>query len=543
MKCGQLYQYNITMAGKAKIQVDMFEVQLGAALLIQMRDDEGNPVRILADAGVKASGYSNDHVLKKLPEAIRSFEPDETWSKFHIDLMIGTHYDADHLEGLVPIILDKNVVIKEAWLPPVADDSPTPGRGERGGAPSTLAERFQREDGQVQLHSYLQEQLRVCDELHAVEQQAENLLTERQAFAGGRVQRRTPPGRSRDGSNDLLESFSYHIEDASQTLGENGHSHADEPFDIEEEEAPDQGYIALFESAFRKSRNTLFEAAWRDNTAKARTDYNNFALLRKATAKKAINANALAKVAMALRDRRVRTYFRTIPDGTPVHYAWDGMSFNPVSAKPAGGVSLALLGPSISLVRKHTTALPILEMARAMHSLIPIKPITPSNQLSYILRLEAHDQGLLVTGDAGCVDFKPAGRGATYYNGLLSAMLPLHVIQVAHHAGYNAHFYRVLDAAKYNGQKQGTFLLLSHAVSDPTRPSAVFAAFMDGLSPNDGHPKLLFTSRPERTKVVSFIGNVHARVPGSSPSTDKGDVRLIYNASGWNVLKHSVLVR
>jgi len=34
------------------IQVDMFEVQLGAALLLQFRIDSGQVVRILADAGV-----------------------------------------------------------------------------------------------------------------------------------------------------------------------------------------------------------------------------------------------------------------------------------------------------------------------------------------------------------------------------------------------------------------------------------------------------------------------------------------------------------
>jgi hypothetical protein len=541
---GPLYQNNKAMAGEPSIQVDMFEVQLGAALLLQMRDEEGKPVRILADAGVKASGYSNDHVLKKLPQAIRSFAQDETWSKFHIDLMIGTHYDADHLDGLVPIILDKNVVIKEAWLPPVADDSPGQGIGAPGGAPSMLAERFQREDGQAQLDSYLQEQLRVCDELRAVEQQAEELLTERQAFAGGRIQRRTAPVRSRDGATDLLESFRYHIEDASQTLGENGHSHADERFDIEEEaeeETPGQGYITLFESALRRDHVAFFESAWRDNTAKALVDYNNFAILRQVTAKKAINANALAKVAMALRSRRVPTYFRTIPDGTPVHYAWDGLSFKAVSKKPTAGVSFALLGPSVGLVRKHSAVLPMLEMARAMRLEIPIKPITPSNQLSYILRLEAHGQGMLVTGDAGCVDFKPTPRGQ-YHQALLDALLPLQVIQVAHHAGYNAHFYRVLIDAKYPAYKRGSYLLLSHAVDDKTRPSDEFTLFMQNVGVDANGPKLLFTSRPIASRVAAFQSLIHPSISPGEHEPDKGDVRLTYDSAGWRVDSHSVRI-
>ena len=38
------------------IQIDMFEVQLGAALLLQFRTENKNVVRVLADAGISASG-------------------------------------------------------------------------------------------------------------------------------------------------------------------------------------------------------------------------------------------------------------------------------------------------------------------------------------------------------------------------------------------------------------------------------------------------------------------------------------------------------
>ena len=43
------------MTAAADIQIDMFDVQLGAAMLLQFTID-GENVRILADAGVKASG-------------------------------------------------------------------------------------------------------------------------------------------------------------------------------------------------------------------------------------------------------------------------------------------------------------------------------------------------------------------------------------------------------------------------------------------------------------------------------------------------------
>ena len=86
-----------------KIQLDMFEVQLGAAVLLQFRTEK-SIIRVLADAGVHASGYPIDHVHKKLVPAINDFSDSKDGAR--LDLIIGTHYDADHLEGLVPIIND-----------------------------------------------------------------------------------------------------------------------------------------------------------------------------------------------------------------------------------------------------------------------------------------------------------------------------------------------------------------------------------------------------------------------------------------------------
>lgn len=108
------------------IQVDMFEVQLGAALLLQFQLEKGQVVRVLADAGVdKSSGYPIEHVFNKLFDA--GGTPSSVWSDFNdskpkLDLIIGTHYDADHLRGLIPIIKKLDLEIDEIWLPPVQDD-------------------------------------------------------------------------------------------------------------------------------------------------------------------------------------------------------------------------------------------------------------------------------------------------------------------------------------------------------------------------------------------------------------------------------------
>jgi hypothetical protein len=59
-----------------------------------------------------------------------------------------------------------------------------------------------------------------------------------------------------------------------------------------------------------------------------------------------------------------------------------------------------------------------------------LKSIMPSNQLSYVMRFSAENQGILVSGGAGCADFKPGGR-RPYYTELLKALPPLRVVQVA----------------------------------------------------------------------------------------------------------------
>jgi hypothetical protein len=74
------------------IQVDMFEVQLGAGMLLQFGRKGKPPIRVLTDDGVHASGYSSDHVHKKL---LRIFA-EAPGSPARIDLMIGTHYTKSH---------------------------------------------------------------------------------------------------------------------------------------------------------------------------------------------------------------------------------------------------------------------------------------------------------------------------------------------------------------------------------------------------------------------------------------------------------------
>jgi glyoxylase-like metal-dependent hydrolase (beta-lactamase superfamily II) len=100
-----------SLAGSAlRIQVDVFEVQLGAAVLLQFRSGDSDVVRVLADGGVRAAGYAVDHVHAKLYATFAKLRADQK----RIDLVIGTHCDEDHLRGLVPVINDSKIDIGEA---------------------------------------------------------------------------------------------------------------------------------------------------------------------------------------------------------------------------------------------------------------------------------------------------------------------------------------------------------------------------------------------------------------------------------------------
>jgi hypothetical protein len=156
------------------------------------------------------------------------------------------------------------------------------------------------------------------------------------------------------------------------------------------------------------------------------TNYN-FAGIRKSAADSAITAISLAKVVEALRQKRPQTpvVCHMVHDGRPLRFVWRSESgrFERGSRLTAQGPEILLLGPSESLIEKHRNRLPVAEYAwMARVAMLPIKYITPSNQLSYVARFRAEGQNILVTGDAG-VSISVLGRGQPYYrqNALLDS--------------------------------------------------------------------------------------------------------------------------
>lgn len=514
------------------IQLDMFEVQLGAAILLSFGID-GRKVRVLADAGVKASSYAADHVLQKLNQIFGD-------GPRRIDLIIGTHYDEDHLVGLVPIIKDETISIGEAWMPPVADDIANSPVDQPVAASQLLAHKFKGESGRAALAEYLDAKRRDITVVTNIAEDLANRDLDRSEFnLQGKYFRVAPDAVNMPGDLSVFR----------QVLGEDDCDHG-----VEQELEPDplvEDLIATvrrsglgnrwYFSEYGSTKDLVAHAKWL-NTDQPNVEAAQLASLvsvRKGLAKDAINAKALHDVVQALDARSIPIRTEIIEDGVPRTYRWSATDDRFVLAKaPVDGLRFTLLGPSKSLVKKHRDRLPVVEASKiALLFRGEIRSITPSNQLSYIGCFGFLEQGILVSGDAGCVDFK-SGRDS-YHQPLLDAMTPLHVIQVAHHGGNNAHFYRALDAAKYPEQDAQSYLLLSHAFHDKTRPSDVFHDFLLMTLGKGDDVKLLFTSEPTRDKVVDYLNAIQPTV-GTAGLT--GDIRLEFASGTWNVTKHAVAV-
>jgi hypothetical protein len=513
------------------IQVDMFEVQLGAALLLQFQTPDGS-VRVLADAGVKAGGYPVDHVHRKLPEAFESFGDPAR----RIDLMVGTHYDEDHLVGLVPIAADESISIGEAWLPPVCDDTEDPVPSRALTSDDLLVTRLAGPDRADRLADYLQAKNQLCVQAARVERAADAVRPDRPRAIRPVLDLRAPRGASP--ATDWAAVFRAHADDAAITLGDRvpDQTHADVLYECAADSVPLTPRRAG--SADVPPATDRWPERWAEEPPRAGADARDLAIIRRATARDAINAIALAEVVTALVARGIPIRCPIIPDGRPSRFAWSSARrrFLPTTGTSTSGLGLTLLGPSAGLVAKHWHRLPVGEyVARSREARIPLLSITPSNQLSFVARFESGGQGILICGDAGFVDFAPAG--GEYSPELLAALVPAHVVQVAHHAGNNAHFYRALLAAGYADQPGQSLLLVSHATRDRHRPSAAFAAFVGQLPPGPDGPKLLFTSKPSADRVRAVRSAAH---PPIGTAHLVGDVRMSFDGDVWQVDRHSV---
>jgi hypothetical protein len=523
------------------IRIDMFEVQLGAAILLQFADESG-PVTVLADAGVKASGYAPDHVYNKVLPIL------DGNGERRIDLIVGTHYDEDHLNGLVPIIDDVTISIGEAWMPPVVNDTQAFAFDQTLSGGDLLPQQFHGEAGTQILIDYLATKRADCQLIEALESTANS--NDINFFAAHAAAELRFDGDLLDLSYFRAQLGQDHDHDhpehdpASDGDPVIGHALAAEidPVSIVDEEAANR-MLARYPFYLRPGSARDVHSRLNDVRADAPSvgaaQSRSLANIRKSAAKDAINAKALHDVMQALAARNIAVRSEIIDDGEPRRYRWDPGARRFLAAKPdAAGLSFTLLGPSRSLVKKHRDRLPVLEAAKvALAFRGEILSITPSNQLSYIGRFAHAEQGVLIAGDAGCVDFSNGPN--SYYPKLLAALEPLHIVQVAHHGGNNAHFYRVLKAARFPEQTTPSLLLLSHAFHDRTRPSPAFEDFLLTTLDEGDDVKLLFTSEPTRSKVAAYLAAIHP-LAGVAAKADVGDVSIVFDQGAWAVKTHAI---
>lgn len=520
----------------------MFDVQLGAALLLQFEGAKG-PIRVLADAG-----HRKYKVAGKLTAAFADFADGDR----RIDLIVGTHYDADHLAGLVDVIKDPTLDIGEIWLPPVVNDVDAATRRVASADDNLLVLQLLGDKGPDVLDRYLRAKARICLDASGSRVDNEALFVKR---AG--------PGPldavvSEDWEDwearlkaDPLAFFEDQLAEAETVLGwrdlstgkpsgegdDDHDSHADHvivsPFDVrvEPETAPEW---------FHYQPNTVLKGLDRLIT---RRGVAALALIQQSAAKGAINAKALAEVVDAIKARAVRPRVMscTNSDGKPRPFGWDAKSarFAPDFKADKDDPSLILLGPSDGLVERYRHLEPRGDYRELAYKLVPIVDTTESNELSYVIRFAHRDQAILVAGDAACVDFGPLNDEAKFHPALIAALGRLDVIQIAHHGGANGYFYNALLASPFRTQDRKAFLLLSHETRKTKRPSGEFSKFVEACERSPDTLSLVFTAQPLEAKVRNITRYFHKPVGNEE---DSGDARLIFAEGDWKVVRHAVTV-
>lgn len=506
------------------IQVDMFDVQLGAALLLQFKVG-GKVVRVLADAGTSMSGYGKNHVLEKLRKVLPI---DESKPPPRIDLLIGTHYDTDHLNRMVPII--ENYEIGEAWLPPVANDTEPPAADWKQPRDNNLlGVQFAGEGGNEKFAQYLKRKAGMIETVAGVRGQVGEAEPDDLVF------RKRALYRAPDLPASLPDEEFFERARASATavIGKSG-DHASKDVRPLMPLSKILGDRLGF-NAYRKSREPLGDHQVR-----------SLAYIERSTAEDALTAKSLKEVVDALVARQVPTRYEYVQDGRPAYFAWNARQrrFRSVVGPRNNQLSITLLGPSRGLVAKYWERLPVGDYVQfALASRLPVEGITPQNELSYAMVFRHREQGLLVSGDTGFVDFAPLDepeRDAEFHPAMIEALsIELPVVQVAHHGGHNRYFYHALQAADYPVGKSMNYLLLSHEVNGKSRPSKVFAEFMMQLGGKASKVRLLFTSRPRAAAVRDYSDRIGAVVPKGS-GMDRGDIRLVYAGNKWTIRKHAI---
>jgi hypothetical protein len=332
------------------------------------------------------TGHNPGTVRGRLPTALDSFLQD---APRRLDLIVGTHYDGDHLKGLLPIVQDESIEIGDVWLPPLKNDTQEilgPLEAE-----DFLAQQFF--DDETAVFHYLWDKARHVEELQTWEREVFDLV---------RIGRHEGAEDDFDRLKDLPNYGPEGLSTAttSQLRGSLGEASTDERIDLfreffeahEADAAARTGTGLMHEIVSYDSRYadpldivTAFENRWdgfwplefrypepwerlcRTFPERSRVLPAVLANIRKSVANGAITATHLAKLAEALRNRRQPIFprCRFVPTGRPSRFVWSPSKVKFVRCDKGGEseLVLTLLGPSERLIEKHRDKLPVRQFA------------------------------------------------------------------------------------------------------------------------------------------------------------------------------------
>lgn len=512
------------------IELEMFAVGLGSSIYLRCRSETGD-IRILADGGV-GHGISEDTVESRLSTILSDENADR------IDLIVGTHYDEDHLRGLVSVV-EHGWDIGELWLPPVVDDTAKL-VSDILPPPSKLLGNLFRDDPNhvVRYVSKKLEAIRTCQEIER------KLGNDRQDSSLPE----TFEPRSVESRADLLEHLRTELRRIDDVEEGECDDHVDQVDDSEVSlhpsyrrhfyyEDPSLFFEYMYDSLeWPPSNHYLEHLVTQGMTGPA---LYSIARIRKANAKDAINALALDDLVQATAGTGIKVIFEHVAKGQPVEFHWDSTDrrFRRGGPLVPNGTRLVLLGPSDLLIKRHAAKLPVQEsIGLALVTRERLRGISPSNQLSYVIKVEHDEQAVLICGDSGFNDFMAK---KVVEPAIAAELKHISVLQIAHHGGNAYRFYQVLESL-WTKRSNPPIMLLSHGENDTFRPIPEFGKLVEIVSFTNSPPFIAFTSQPDAANVKAYKHQVFMATPGAPAAT--GVVRLEFTAGQWKCVKHAVQV-
>jgi hypothetical protein len=418
-----------------------------------------------------------------------------------LDLIVGTHYDADHLTGLARVVEEYPVgCIGEAWLPPFLNPD-----GEIVAGSPFLAHRIER-DGLAAALSPLEGDARrlpseELDRLRWVLSRDPHEILE--VIAEGREELKNALLVSETGEaivpleeDDEPALYDDHVQEVQVKRAE---AHADarwSAFARPESEERVTEAIKVVEKQLRLSALAeLMKLGGEINTLALEQPYIAAKLLRSRSVSgsralaamtstvAAVNGVHLEKLLTALHRRGVRW---SIPLA-PAQARW----------RSFGAFEIAHLSPTSTFVDVNRARLPVMTKALYDHTALSIDAELPSwsNRLSHALAVRParcwcrNGCGVLLTGD--CAFWRSVSTGAEEVVGECA------IVDVAHHGGRWGRFREFLLAAQAtNEQPRPLFLWLSTKHGGWRPPGPRLARLVRDLSGNQS-TWLLAANRPD----------------------------------------------